>query len=1011
MAQPFESDYIFGIHEPGGERHMLDAGRSGWIVFTEGIGHDPAVQDGRDYRSYSDRGLGVIVRLNNGYHPSGTIPNSRDYANFAQRCANFVANSRGCKIWIIGNEMNYWIERPPAAGRSAAPQSQPAPSAIPSSTDPNRTAPGSIFDQMRRFLQSLLPPSTRDDAGSQSPIPTPTSTPTPTPAAASLPASVMQAPQNDPLLRSLPDRFSAIHPSAPASRTAVATGEIITPALYAQCYKLCRDAIRRVAGHAADQVLIGAVAPWNDQTVYPGNARGDWVQYFQDILTLLGPTGLDGITLHTYTHQADANLITSDAKMNPPFTDRRFEFRAYMDFMNVIPATMRGLPVYITETNQDVPWLDQNTTWIQRAYGEIDWWNRQPNTQKIRALVLYRWPLIDRWVIEGKGGVVEDFKTALQQEYRWPSALPTVEDFPLNSTIATTTIVNLRQTPGHVGKSASDILIQVPADTRLTIVNAVQQQVDNLTWWQVRFTSADQSAITGWVARTSPAGAELLVVAQGGASNQPGGEVAGTFQIGNSVQTTTVVRMRLSPGTVGKPNGDVIADVPANTMLTIIGGPRAVDGLTWWQIRINSGGQEGWMAERSAAGEALLVLNTTAGPIGGPVPPPTTGKFKTGDRVTVVSFARLRQTPGHVGKAPTDVVADIAQGKEGQIIAGPRTVDALTWWQLNTTNAQGLAVTGWMAETAPGGIPLLQLAGSSPPIVSSALAVGDLVQASSSVRVRRTPGHLNKPDNDVSGDFAAKATLTLIRGPQTVDSLLWWRVGGIMSSGQETIGWTAEAANSVALIVRPAKLAGTQIPDKVSKHYLALPFVGNFGISQLWGENPQIYSTISYDNVPLRGHNGIDFLTPMDTPITAIDNGVVAEAVWNDPTGFGRYVKVNHSWGEAVYGHLNNITVVPGQPVSPGAVLGTSGNTGFSSGPHLHFAIRINPYSRTDGWGGYVDPLPYLDPAAVILPSYVVERNVSSTVARGPASAERPEQALLAERPGYAPDQPGLRRP
>ncbi len=1007
MAQPFESEYIFGIHEPGGESHMLDAGRPGWIVFTEEIGHDPAVQDGRDYRSYSDRGFGVIVRLNNGYHPNGTIPHSRHYANFAQRCANFVGNSRGCKIWIIGNEMNYWIERPPAAGRSVAPQSQSAPSISPNGPDANNEESGSIFDQLRRLFQSFLTPRTPDDPGTRSPLPTPT------PAAESIATGIMRAPQDDPLLRSLPDRFSALHPATPASRDALSTGETITPALYAQCYKLCRDAIRRVAGHTADQVLIGAVAPWNNQTIYPGNARGDWVQYFQDILTLLGPSGLDGITLHTYTHQADPNLITSDAKMNPPFADRRFEFRAYMDFMNAIPATMRSLPVYITETNQDVPWLNQNTAWIQRAYGEIDWWNRQPNNQKIRALVLYRWPLIDRWVIEGKGGVVDDFRKALQQEYRWPAALPKLVDFPLNSTVATTTIVNLRQTPGHVGKSDSDILAQVPADAKLTILNPTSQQVDNLAWWQVRFTPAGQPAITGWVAHTAPAGVELLVIAQDSENNHSEGEVAGTFQIGTSVRTTTVVRMRRLPGTVGKSNTDVIADVPENTLLTIIGGPRAVDGLTWWQIRINSGGQEGWMAERLATGQVLLTSNTSGGPIGEPVTPPTTGNFKAGDRVVVVSTARLRQTPGHVGKAPTDVVADILQGKEGQIVAGPRVVDALTWWQLNTANAQGLAVTGWMADTAPGGITLLQLAGSSgpTPIASGALDAGDLAQASSSVRVRRTPGHLNKPDTDVLGDFPAKATLNLIRGPQTVDGLVWWRVGGVMSSGKEIIGWTAEAANSVPLIVRPAKLAGTQIPDKTNKRYLALPFVGNFGISQLWGENPQIYSTISYDNVPLRGHNGIDFMTPIDTPITAVDNGVIAEAVWNDPTGFGRYVKVNHSWGEAVYGHLNNITVAPGQPVSPGTVLGTTGNTGFSSGPHLHFAIRSNPYNRADGWGGYIDPLPYLDPAAVILPSYVVERNVSSTVERGPASAEKPQQAQLAERPGYAPDQPGLRRP
>ena len=975
MAQ-FESDYIFGIHEPGGEQHMLDAGRPGWIVFTEEVGYDPAVQTGRDYRSYSARGLGIIVRLNNGYYPNGTIPHSRNYANFAQRCATFVANSRGCSIWIIGNEMNYRLERPPAlAGAAVAPG------------DSRSATVSSLVDRLRSMWQSLINP------------------------AATAPA----LPLDDPYLRGSPERFSAITQQAggqggtagttdrAATVAAADDGtEVITPTLYAQCYKLCRDAIQRVAGHADDQVLIGAVAPWNNQTTYDGNTRGDWVQYFQDILNALGPNGVDGITLHTYTHQSDPNLITSEQTMNPPFADRRYEFRAYQDFMNAIPATMRSLPVYITETNQDVPWLDQNIAWVQRAYGEIDWWNQQPNNQKIRTLVLYRWPVIDRWFIEGKGGVVEDFKTVLQQEYRWRAAPLPAWPFALNNTVATTAVVNLRRSPGYIGKTTTDIVAQVPAEAQLTILSTTPQQVDGLDWWQVRYSPAGQSALSGWAAHKSPAGVELLRLV-----SDSGGNVAGTFKIGDSIRTTTVVRMRRSPGTVGKPTNDIIAELPANSVGTVLGGPRTVDGLTWWQLRITSSGQEGWAAEKLATGEALLVLNTVA-------TPPATGQFKVGDRVVTLSAARLRQTPGYVSKPATDIVADIAQGMEGRVLGGPSPADSLTWWQLETANPQGARVSGWMAETAPGGVTILKLVDSTgtTPVPSNALAAGDLVIAASSVRARRTAGYANKPDSDVLGDFSTRATLNLISGPQSADGLSWWRVGGILSTGREAIAWAAETApNGTTLIARPAKLAGTQIPDKATKRYFGLPFQGNYGISQLWGENPDIYSKITYDNVPLRGHNGIDFMTPMDTPVLAVDSGVVAETVYNDPSGFGRYVKVSHSWGEAIYGHLNTISVTPGQPVARGAVLGASGNTGFSSGPHLHFAIRINPYSRTDGWGGFSDPLPYFDPASILLPAYITDSGVSRAAVPVQVVDPKSLRTLLAEKPGYAPDKPGVRRP
>jgi murein DD-endopeptidase MepM/ murein hydrolase activator NlpD len=241
--------------------------------------------------------------------------------------------------------------------------------------------------------------------------------------------------------------------------------------------------------------------------------------------------------------------------------------------------------------------------------------------------------------------------------------------------------------------------------------------------------------------------------------------------------------------------------------------------------------------------------------------------------------------------------------------------------------------------------------------------------------------------------------------------LTWWRSGGITLTVGEVRGWVAEKApGGATLVARPARLPGTNIPDRATGAYLAAPFQGSFGIGQLWGENPQIYNRITYDGVPLKGHNGIDFLTPTGTNIVATADGVVQEAVFNDPSGFGHYVKLGHSWGESIYAHLEAIAVQVGQRVGRGQVIGRSGSTGFSSGPHLHFAIRINPYSRTDGWGGFSDPLPYMRPSDVQLPSYV--RDMPPGVAAAPMAQEKADLLRdLARAPGYAPDQPGVRRP
>ncbi len=347
------SEYIFGIHDFGGEEYMRAAKKAGWIVFSEVLGHDPNDLLGKDYTPFSRHGLGVIVRLNNGYYPQGTLPPSREYSNFARRCANFVAASRGCSRWVIGNEMNYAIERPrPAAALGARPH-------------------------------------------------------------------VDESLADDPTLRSLPERFSALFPASDREGADdVAEGEeLITPQLYASCYGMCRQAIHSLQGHEEDLVMIGAVAPWNNQTVYPGNTGGDWIKYFQDILLQCGANGCDGITLHTYTHGANPTLILDNSKL-PDFPHYHCHFQAYRDFMQAIPVNMRHLPVYITETDQGGAWENANRGWIQAAYAEIDRWNRQ-NAQQIQALVLYRWPQLDLWHIKGKEGVIEDFRNALRHDYRW----------------------------------------------------------------------------------------------------------------------------------------------------------------------------------------------------------------------------------------------------------------------------------------------------------------------------------------------------------------------------------------------------------------------------------------------------------------------------------------------------------------------------------------------------------------------------------------------------------------
>ncbi len=132
--------------------------------------------------------------------------------------------------------------------------------------------------------------------------------------------------------------------------------------------------------------------------------------------------------------------------------------------MNAIPANMRHLPVYITETDQNDAWQNVNAGWIQRAYGEIEWWNRLPDTQVIRALILYRWPNYDRWGLESKTALHEDFRQAMTHKYNWEAAMTTkASTQPAPSTgiaqPAMTDVTNQlsRDAAGYVKRTRADI--------------------------------------------------------------------------------------------------------------------------------------------------------------------------------------------------------------------------------------------------------------------------------------------------------------------------------------------------------------------------------------------------------------------------------------------------------------------------------------------------------------------------------------------------------------------------
>jgi murein DD-endopeptidase MepM/ murein hydrolase activator NlpD len=146
-----------------------------------------------------------------------------------------------------------------------------------------------------------------------------------------------------------------------------------------------------------------------------------------------------------------------------------------------------------------------------------------------------------------------------------------------------------------------------------------------------------------------------------------------------------------------------------------------------------------------------------------------------------------------------------------------------------------------------------------------------------------------------------------------------------------------EQSAILARLQSPSSSSGTAGPIRQGSGSLIWPVNGpvSSGFGMRWG----------------RLHAGIDIPVPSGTPVRAADSGRVAIAGWVG--GYGNYICIQHGGAlSTCYGHNTSLSVSVGQSVSQGQVIASSGNTGNSTGPHVHFETRVN--------GNPVDPLGYL---------------------------------------------------
>ena len=190
---------------------------------------------------------------------------------------------------------------------------------------------------------------------------------------------------------------------------------------------------------------------------------------------------------------------------------------------------------------------------------------------------------------------------------------------------------------------------------------------------------------------------------------------------------------------------------------------------------------------------------------------------------------------------------------------------------------------------------------------------------------------------------------------------LAWAVGRRQSSKVLRTFWKAIAISALILIVAPIGLVMVgflAVANELSgggafvtgyagglAGSIACPVVGAV-VTQGFGPTSAPFEPPGFGYPHF--HTGIDLAAPVGTPVRAANDGFVEAAgtqvdALGIPIGFGNYIKVAAGGSEEeIYGHLSAIFVEPNRVVKAGDLIGAVGSTGWSTGPHLHFEVRIH---------------------------------------------------------------------
>lgn len=538
--------------------------------------------------------------------------------------------------------------------------------------------------------------------------------------------------------------------------------------------------------------------------------------------------------------------------------------------------------------------------------------------------------------------------------------------------------VNLRATPAHDAGLLASIPDGSTVALRVDMVDTVLDGDGVTRWWPVTFDGQD-----GWVSGfylsdgstpdTRDASVTPAATVQTSAPVVPA-EAGEPFDFTEQATESSTARIAGSGESVNvraEPavESAVVAIAADGQVVTLriafVDTVYDADGVTrWWPITID--GTDGWVSgfyltSSDGAAPTDSSSSTTTFPAGSYVQAAT----GDGDGVNIRSQ----------GSPDAETVGTLADGEVVQVMRGPVSFESSVagWYEITTGAVTGFVdgdlVTATTQPAPPAKAPEQATATPStttPPVVTSPgqFAVGDYVAVRSvsgaGVNVRESASMTA----GVVGFRADNSILRVTEGPVTdAEGGAWYRVndgeidgfivanlliasvapteasdGTEGTAGQPQV--TPRVTPPVTATVTPAATEAAESTSTFTYPLTTYTRTQGFGCSSL-GFYP--YSPDFGCNI----HDGLDLAAPSGTPILAAGSGTVVTAGWCD-CGLGYYVEIDHGDGlHTLYGHMAQQPYVStGQQVNQGDVIGPVGSTGISTGPHVHFMVRLNDVAQ-----------------------------------------------------------------